>query len=224
MLNVIEVKDKQHMASSRFRQPSFLTFTNTREEEDLPSTSGVGVRSRLPASAEKVSHSDIIDLTPSGEVQMRVMGSHTLTDECTPRMSNRNENAEGQSQSTNLSYEQLRHEIAEHKEAERRIRGLLESHFEDESRVSCGGGDGIKIDKVFPGLSDVHERRQQADLRGPHVDQCYGPSTNPSWQAHPNMLAGECGSVQSRQLSRNGCVDTMTSPDIMNDFSRYNEH
>ena len=59
------------------RQPSFVMFeANSDGEADRAGTSVT--RSRLPASATDLDHADnnrsLIDLTPSGEVQMHVTG------------------------------------------------------------------------------------------------------------------------------------------------------
>ena len=207
------------MDSSNYRQPSFVTLSNVRESDDLPNVSGVSVRSRLPASPVHGT-SDLIDLTPSGEVQMRVMGveNTSLSNHTTPKLHSRNVEIQCNTQSENadesLNVEKLKHELAEHREAERRIASILECHLGDESclGLSRGGGDSFVNNGVFPGLLD-NGRRQQADLRGPHVDQCFGPGTYFPRQAPLNMRDGGCGSVR---VNRNGCVDTMTFPDARN--------
>ena len=185
-----------------------MTFVSDGDDEDALADSGV--RSRLPASKMDTSH-NIINLTPSGEVQMRVTGTVSGTNESTPRLSQRatepqnNLTAEREDEVVDLV--KLRQELAIQKEAEIRIQNLLNSQSGDEGRTSCGGGDGIEHNKVIPGLPD-NGRRQQDGLRGQHVDQCFGPGTNSPWQVSPNMCADGYG--LSVQADRNRCVGTST--------------
>ena len=183
------------------RQASFVMIDQCSEHsDDMATTSGVA--SRLPASRTELDSSrnncSLTNMTPSGEVQMRVTKSatHTMTRPDSPKTLN----------TENLNFQKLRQELNEHREAERRITGLLESHSDDihrdeyrgfSNRLNCGGGDSLLNDN----------RREY--LRG-RVDQCYGPSTNSPWNAPPNMRAEGCGAVP---LDRNWCVDTMTHPD-----------
>jgi hypothetical protein len=72
---------------------------------------------------------DLIDATPSGEVQMRVKGGLNIGRSGTPMRDSRAE----------IDTERLTKELAEHREAEKRILGLLESQSCDESQlVTCG--------------------------------------------------------------------------------------
>ena len=157
---------------ARPKQLNLLSIDDTSGEMERPSTPAD--RSRLPASTvdreENIDNiDDLIDATPFGEVQMRVKGGLDIGRSGTPMRDSR----------TEIDTERLTKELAEHREAEKRILGLLESQSCDESQlVTCGGGDGI-VDKVIPGLL-YDRRRQQEDLRG-ETDQCYGPSANSSW-------------------------------------------
>lgn len=189
------------MSSSRVsRQPSFVMLEQTESEGTSSLESGVDPR--LPASrsmdlnSTKSSH---LDLTPSGEVQMRVKTSVSRRETSRDIDNLQNTNTEN----LNLQKrEKLKRELSELRETERRIIGLLESHNDDEIRfenfrLSHEGGDNHLNDGVLP------------DLRG-QSDQCYGPSTNSSWKAPPTLRDEVCGPVR---MDRNGCVDTMTPPD-----------
>ena len=96
-----------------YRQPSFMTF-NGVPDEDRPAASGV--RSRLPASPENPS-SNLIDLTPSGEVQMRVTRGQNVSHETTPKQHNASTEATTYTQeNTNRDrdIDRLREELEEH--------------------------------------------------------------------------------------------------------------
>lgn len=187
---------------ARPKQLNLLSIDDTSDEMERPSTPAD--RSRLPASTVDREDNiddidDLIDATPSGEVQMRVKGGLDIGRSGTPMRDSR----------TEIDTERLTKELAEHREAEKRILGLLESQSCDESQlVTCGGGDGI-VNKVIPGLL-YDRRRQQEDLRG-QTDQCYGPSTNSPWQV-PHSVNTE-GYRSSVLVDRNRCVDTMTFPE-----------
>jgi hypothetical protein len=85
---------------------------------------------------------------------MRVKGGLNIGRSGTPMRDSRAE----------IDTERLTKELAEHREAEKRLMGLLESQSCDESQlVTCGDGDGI-VNKVMPGLLD-DRRRHQEDLR-----------------------------------------------------------
>lgn len=104
-----------------------------------------------------------------------------------------------------LNRQKLQQELVKHREAERRIMGLLESQLDESHRqlsfgLSCGGGDSL-----------MNENRQN-NLRG-QSDQCNGPSINSPLKAHPNTRVWGCGTVQ---VDRNRCEDTMTTPDRRN--------
>lgn len=197
------------------RQPSFLNFEEPENEEDQRRPQGV--RSRLPASPRD--RTTLVDMTPSGEVQMRVTReflrketetSGQASDDTTSSQDNLNRNSdmENRDDRDKRSYmDSLRKELAEHQEAERRIRSLLENQQQDEvhqSVLTCGGGDGNFSTRVNPVLS-FEGRREQEDLRGPRVDQCYRPGTNFSQQVPHNMRDEGYGSIQ---VNRNRCVDT----------------
>ncbi|CAG2221919.1 unnamed protein product [Mytilus edulis] len=172
---------------------------SSTHSDDMATTSGAS--SRLPALRRdidsNINNTHIIDMTPSGEVQMRVINS---------------ESQQGISSDTSLAHtdeslnrQKLQQELVKHREAERRIMGLLESQSDESHRqlsfgLSCGGGDSL-----------MNENRQN-NLRG-QSDQCNGPSINSPWKAHPNTRVGGCGTVQ---VDRNRCVDTMTTPDRRN--------
>ncbi|CAC5405534.1 unnamed protein product [Mytilus coruscus] len=193
------------MSKSNVRQPSFAVL---KEEEN--SASPLGVRSRLPAMSVNLDsdmNRSLIDLTPSGEVQMRV--NRENDDEFTTPRAQAGATKNSMQTSTESTYIlKLRQELNELRERESMLMGLLESHSGDESRKlreSYGGGDCF-CNQVFPGL--LNDRRwQQADHRG-LSDQCYGPSTTSLWQTPPNINDG-CSTVR---VERNGCVDTMTPP------------
>lgn len=195
------------MSKTNIRQPSFVVI-----EEEENSASPFGVRSRLPAMSVNLDsdmNRSLIDLTPSGEVQMRV--NREKHDEFTsPRAQAGATEKSMQTSTENIDVPKLKQELNEIRERESMLMGLLESHSGDEcrkSRESYGGGDSF-YNKVFPGLLN-DRRRQQADLRGLSSDQCYGPSTNSLWQAPHNITDEGCSTVR---VDRNGCVDTMTPP------------
>ena len=182
-------------SGARPKQLSFMSFDDARDEEETPTTPAD--RSRLPASIMDRGHTSemsagLVDATPSGEVQMRVT-----------RGSDQN-----QRQVDGIDKERLNRELAEHREAEKRIMALLESQSGDKSRENSGGGDGFS-NMVIPGLL-LDRRRQQEDLRG-QTDQCYGPSTNSPLHVPPSMRAEGYG--VSVRVDRNRCVDTMTLPE-----------
>ncbi|CAC5383221.1 unnamed protein product [Mytilus coruscus] len=172
--------------------------SNTHSD-DMATTSGAS--SRLPALRRdidsNINNTHILDMTPSGEVQMRVINSGSQ---------------QGISSDTSLAHtdeslnmQKLQQELVKHREAERRIMGLLESHSDENHRqlsfwVILWRGDSL-----------MNENRQNS-LRG-QSDQCNGPSINSPWKAHPNTRVGGCGAVQ---VDRNRCVDTMTTPDRRN--------
>ena len=192
------------------RQPSFMMFDEQKDRDEERATTS-GVASRLPASRLDLDSNEnnrsLIDLTPSGEVQMRV------TDDSTERripMLQTGASGVTTRSAENSNIQKLRQELEEHREAERRIMGLLESHSDDGGRQfsfreSCGGGDNYS-NKGFESL--LNDGRQ-VNLRG-QSDQCFGPSTNTPWKAPHDMRAEGCGI--SVQVDRNGCVDTMTPP------------
>ena len=148
---------------ARPKQLNLLSIDYTSDEMETPSTPAD--RSRLPASTVDREDNiddidDLIDVTPSGEVQMRVKGGLNIGRSGTPMRDSRAE----------IDTERLTKELAEHREAEKRLMGLLESQSCDESQlVTCGEGDGI-VNKVMPGLLD-DRRRHQEDLRD-QTDQC----------------------------------------------------
>ena len=124
------------------RQPSFMMLGEQREpSEEIPSTSGVA--SRLPASKrDQESNRSLVDLTPSGEVQMRVVNYDLGF--MTPRF----QTGGSVKNSTNSNFQNLGQELEMHREAERRILGFLESHSDDGGRQLnfgeyFGGGDNV---------------------------------------------------------------------------------
>ncbi|CAG2199375.1 unnamed protein product [Mytilus edulis] len=176
------------------RQPSFVMISEMGEE--MATTSGLG--SRLPASSldidNDVTNKSLIDLTPSGEIKMRVKNTRNMS------------TTFSDSDNTSLNVHDLRQELIEHREAERRIMGLLGGHSDDggrpsNKRISYEEGDSLLIDN----------RREY--LRG-QGDQCYGPSTNSSWKEPPNMRGG--GGFGTVRMDQNGCVGTTTPQERMN--------
>jgi hypothetical protein len=74
---------------------------------------------------------------------MRVKGALDISRHDRSRTPMRDSRAE-------IDTERLTKELAEHREAEKRILGLLESQSCDESQlVTCGGGDGCHINKII---------------------------------------------------------------------------
>lgn len=183
------------------RQPSFVVMSDTNEYDDTTASTS-GVASRLPASKlidldSNVNNDDsLIDMTPSGEVQMRVKKI-------------RSQSGASSSSANNAEIDRLRKELVEHREAERRILSLLESHSNDDLSYdfrrpgnkgnSYEGGD----------ITSIHDKR---GLRG-QGDQCFGSSTNPSWQVSSDMRTAGYGPVQN---DRNWCVGTMAPSDRTN--------
>ena len=74
------MNQRAEMATNRPRKQSFLTITGEREDKKFQQ-----VQSRLPASQMDPA-SNLIDLTPSGEVQMRVIERESRSEHSTPRL------------------------------------------------------------------------------------------------------------------------------------------
>lgn len=156
------------------RRASFVTLDQLNEENDDMTTTGAA--SRLPASRMDLdSDRSLVDLTPSGEVQMRVTytdsQSMTTSDSYLPQNTN------------HLEIEKLRRELIEHREAERKITTFLDSHKANRRATtedSCGGGDYS--------LGEPKNTSRCVGLRG-QDDQCYnnGPGTNTPWKAPSSM-------------------------------------
>ncbi|CAC5390752.1 unnamed protein product [Mytilus coruscus] len=89
------------------RQPSFVMISEMGEE--MATTSGLV--SRLPASTldidNNVTSNSLIDLTPSGEIKMRVKNTRNMST-----------TTFAYSDNTSLNVHELRQELIEHKEAE----------------------------------------------------------------------------------------------------------
>ena len=197
------------MASS---SESLIDFENEKDLSNL-STPSSSQKSLLPAS---MSNLTVIDATPSHEVQMRVKRDETLpggskqTNEHS-YFSYNNKVTSNDADDENAT-SKLLNELRQVRDTEQRILAKLESHFDSE-KGRQGGGDSLYEGpgQQFSGFGRLF---QDDNLRVQN-EQCWRPSTNPSWNMHTNERV--CG-FSAPSSGGHGCVDTMTQRNVMANY------